>query len=95
MLYRANDLCKHVENFNIGAKMTFYEYMQTKTKQTDIIGFIAREMSMDNKLFPSLELKKLSILQWQERILDKVVTGAVEGYVKDGFQTAVREFEAI
>jgi hypothetical protein len=50
--------------------MTFYEYMQTKVKQTDIIGFIAREMSMDNKLFPSLELKKLSILQWQERILE-------------------------
>ncbi len=75
--------------------MTFYEYMQTKTKQTDIIGFIAREMSMDNKLFPSLELKKLSIPQWQERILDKVVTGAVEGYVKDGFQMAVKEFEGI
>lgn len=75
--------------------MTFYEYMQTKTKQTDIVGFIAREMSMDNKLFPSLELKKLSVLQWQERILNKVVTGAVQGYVKDGFQTAVREFEAI
>ncbi len=75
--------------------MTFFEFMSTKVKQTDIIGFIAREMSMDNKLFPSLELKKLSIPQWQERILDKVITGAIEGYVKDGFETAVREFEAI
>jgi len=75
--------------------MTFYEYMQTKTKQTDIIGFIAREMSMDNKLFPSLELKKLSIPQWQDRILDKVVTGAVQGYVMDGFETAVKEFENV
>lgn len=73
--------------------MTFYEFMQTKTKQTDIIGFIAREMSMDNKLFPSLELKKLSIPQWQDRILDKVVTGAAQSYVMDGFETAVKEFE--
>lgn len=72
--------------------MTFYEYMQTKTKQSDIIGFIAREMSMDTKLFPSLELKKLSISQWQDRILDKVVTNMVQDYIKDGFQTAVKEF---
>ena len=75
--------------------MTFYEYMQTKTKQTDIIGFIAREMSMDNKLFPSLELKKLSIPQWQERIVSKARTEEVQNYIKRGFQTAVREFEAI
>ena len=66
--------------------------MQTKTKQSDIIGFIAREMSMDTKLFPSLELKKLSISQWQDRILDKVVTNMVQDYIKDGFQTAVKEF---
>lgn len=75
--------------------MTFYEFMQTKTKQTDIVGFIAREMSMDNKLFPSLELKKLSITQWQERILDKVITDKVQDYIKDGFNTAVKEFESV
>jgi hypothetical protein len=69
--------------------------MQTKTKQSDIIGFIAREMSMDTKLFPSLELKKLSISQWQDRILDKVVTNMVQDYIKDGFETAVKEFESI
>ncbi len=74
--------------------MTFYEFMQTKTKQTDIIGFIAREMSMDTKLFPSLELKKLNPSQWQERILDKVITDAVQAYVNNGFETAVKEFEA-
>lgn len=75
--------------------MTFYEFMQTKTKQTDIIGFIAREMSMDTKLFPSLELKKLNPSQWQERVLDKVVTDAVQAYVNDGFETAVAEFKSV
>jgi len=75
--------------------MTFYEYMQTKTKQTDIIGFIAREMSMDTKLFPSLELKKLDSDQWERRILDKAKTSEVKDYFKDGFDTAVKEFEAI
>lgn len=75
--------------------MTFYEYMQTKTKQTDIIGFIAREMSMDNKLFPSLELKKLEPAQWQKRILDKAKTSEVKDYFKDGFDTAVKEYESI
>ena len=75
--------------------MTFYEYMQTKTKQTDIIGFIAREMSMDTKLFPSLELKKLDSDQWERRILDKAKTSEVKDYFKDGFDTAVKEFEGI
>ena len=75
--------------------MTFYEYMQTKTKQTDIVGFIAREMSMDNKLFPSLELKNLNALKWQTRIMEKIKTSEVQDYIKDGFETAVKEFESI
>jgi len=75
--------------------MTFYEFMQTKSKQTDIIGFVAREMSMDVKLFPSLELRKSSVKQWQDRILDKAHTGAVRDYINSGFETAVKEFESI
>lgn len=75
--------------------MTFYEFMQTKTKRTDIIGFIAREMSMDTKLFPSLELKKLDALKWQRRIMEKIKTSEVQDYIKDGFETAVKEFESI
>ena len=75
--------------------MTFYEFMQTKTKRTDIIGFIAREMSMDIKLFPSLELRKLDALKWQKRIMEKIKTSEVQDYIKDGFETAVKEFEAI
>lgn len=75
--------------------MTFYEFMQTKTKRTDIIGFIAREMSMDTKLFPSLELRKLDALKWQKRIMEKIKTSEVQNYVKKGFETAVKEFESI
>ena len=75
--------------------MTFYEFMQTKTKRTDIIGFIAREMSMDTKLFPSLELKNLNALKWQGRITEKIKTSEVQNYVKEGFETAVKEFESV
>ena len=75
--------------------MTFYEFMQTKTKRTDIIGFIAREMSMDTKLFPSLELRKLDALKWQKRIIEKIKTSEVQNYVKKGFETAVKEFENV
>lgn len=75
--------------------MTFYEFMQTKIKQTDIVGFIAREMSMDTKLFPSLELRKLDALKWQKRIAEKIKTSEVQDYIKDGFETAVKEFESI
>ena len=75
--------------------MTFYEFMQTKTKRTDIIGFIAREMSMDIKLFPSLELRKLDALKWQKRIMEKIKTSEVQDYIKDGFETAVKEFESV
>lgn len=75
--------------------MTFYEFMQTKIKQSDIIGFIAREMSMDAKLFPSLELKKSNATEWQRRIIEKIKTGEVQDYVKDGFETAVKEFESV
>lgn len=75
--------------------MTFYEFMQTKTKRTDIIGFIAREMSMDAKLFPSLELRKLDAPKWQRRIIEKIKTGEVQDYINDGFETAVKEFESI
>ncbi len=75
--------------------MTFYEFMQTKIKQTDIVGFIAREMSMDTKLFPSLELKNLNALKWQTRIMEKIKTSEVQDYIKDGFETAVKEFESI
>ena len=69
--------------------------MQTKIKQTDIVGFIAREMSMDIKLFPSLELRKSTIKQWKDRILDKANTDAVKDYINSGFETAVKEFESI
>jgi hypothetical protein len=69
--------------------------MQTKIKQTDIVGFIAREMSMDTKLFPSLELKNLNALKWQTRIMEKIKTSEVQDYIKDGFETAVKEFESI
>ena len=75
--------------------MTFYEFMQTKTKRTDIIGFIAREMSMDTKLFPSLELKKSNATEWQGRIVGKIKTSEVQNYVKEGFETAVKEFESV
>ena len=75
--------------------MTFYEFMQTKTKRTDIIGFIAREMSMDTKLFPSLELKKLTKEDWLKRILDKQRTGAMRNYISEAIETAVKEFELV
>ncbi len=75
--------------------MNFYEFMQTKIKQTDIVGFIAREMSMDTKLFPSLELKNLNALKWQKRIVGKIKTSEVQNYVKAGFETAVKEFEQV
>jgi hypothetical protein len=75
--------------------MTFYEFMQTRIKRDDIIGYIAREMSMDVKLFPSLELKKSSIKQWQNRILDKTHTDAVRDYINSSFEMAVKEFESV
>ncbi len=73
--------------------MTFFQYMQQQIKRDDIVGSVARDMNIDTKLFPSLELQKLTKEDWLKRILDKQKTGAMKDYINEAIETAVKEFE--
>ena len=75
--------------------MTFFQYMQQQVKRNDIVGSVARDMNIDAKLFPSLELKKLTKEDWLKRILDKQRTGAMRNYISEAIETAVKEFELV
>lgn len=72
--------------------MTFFQYMQQQVKRDDIVGSVARDMNIDVKLFPSLELQNLTKKEWITRILDKTKTGAMKDYIKEALETAVSEF---
>ncbi len=75
--------------------MTFFQYMQQQVKRDDIVGSVARDMNIDTKLFPSLELKNLTKEDWLKRILNKQRTGAMKNYISEAIETAVQEFESV
>ncbi len=75
--------------------MTFFQYMQQQVKRDDIVGSVARDMNIDTKLFPSLELKNLTKEDWLKRILNKQRTGAMKNYISEAIETAVKEFESV
>ena len=75
--------------------MTFFEFMRQQKERSDIVGSVARDMNIDTKLFPSLELKNLTKEDWLKRILNKQRTGAMKNYISEAIETAVKEFESV
>ena len=70
--------------------MTFFEFMQQQINRDDPVGDLAGDMSLDAKLFPSLNLPCMDAQDWRDRIRFKTTNYSA---VMAAFETAVAEFE--